>query len=593
MSITAKTGAILLIVFTALLGGAWFILDQAVRPTFERQDVEAHTLDRARVEANIAAIADDLRTRAVDYARWDDTYTYIGGANPSYIEDNFTRDEWLSEYGVDLAIYFDDRGRTLWSKQWSPDGAVEAMLVIRARVLNAIRETSGQSVVGGALWTESMGPIVYAAARSTHTDGSGTPRGWVVFGRRVDTAALANQTQLQLQFVSRRQQTESLASGIQHSATDLSSLIPLRAPNGEAIGGVIARSERAVSALGAATIGVATLAAAFMIAAAMCTIWLLLRILVISRIQRIERHFKAQSKTITPLPRDRGADEIARLTDAYNEFARRLGEANQRAREAILEREAAAAANRMKSDFLANISYELRTPLNDVIGYADLIDEELSDRGDSTVRGDLARITGAARSMMTLLTELLDLSRIEADRLEIVAEAFDVEEVFLSAAAALGSSVRAHNVQFRVLPPPNLGQAFTDQNRLRQCIVNMLTHAVRRSAGKAVTLRAERLTSAGADALQFEVTDAGALLSAAQIEGLFEPFLREDDERLSGARLGLAVTRKLAALMGGSFEVSCCAERGCVYVLTIPAEFADQRTDIGVPAEARGLALSA
>jgi|GEM_PF-3535354 len=583
MSITAKTGAVLLIVFAALLGGAWFILDQSVRPTFERQDISVHTLDRARVEANLAAITDDLSTRAVDYASWDDTYRYMAGAYPAYVEDNFTRDEWLSEYGVDLAIYFDDQGRTLWSKQWSAEGPVDAMQAIRARVLNAIRATSGAATARGALWTESMGPILYVAARSTHTDGSGVPRGWVVFGRRIDTDALAGQTQLQLEFVRRGDPLPEFGpdfgAGIVNGDAQLQSLIPLHAPDGAVVGGVIARSERAVAAIGATTIMAATISSALMIAAAMCAIWLLLRILVIERVRRIERHIKAQSASLTPLPPDGGGDEIANLTQAYNELSRRLGEADQRTREAQLERELAASANRMKSDFLANISYELRTPLNDVIGYADLIDEELSDRGDTSVQGDLARISGAARNMLSLLTELLDLSRIEADRLEIVPEPFEVEEVFLSAAAAMRASVRAHDTDFQIIPPPDLGQAITDQNRLRQCIVNVLTHAVRRSSGRTITLSARRTMLNRAEMLCFEVTDSGAPLTPAQIEGLFEPFLREDDERLSGARLGLAVTRRLSTLMGGSFEVSCCEVRGCVYVLTVPAKFEARRQE--------------
>src|SRR5690606_21140474 len=124
------------------------------------------------------------------------------------------------------------------------------------------------------------------------------------------------------------------------------------------------------------------------------------------------------------------------LTAAYNELTRRLGMADARMREALLQSAAADSANRMKSDFLANISYELRTPLNDVIGYADLIDEELADRGDTKARPDLQRITSAARNMLSLLSELLDLSRIEAGGFELAPESFEVEEVFQSAAAS-------------------------------------------------------------------------------------------------------------------------------------------------------------
>jgi len=577
MSIASKTATVLLIVFAALFGGTWFILEIAVRPTFERQDIATHQLDRARVEATLAALTDDLRTRVVDYATWDETYSFINGDYPDYVADNFADTDWLRSYGVDLAIYFDDSGRTLWSKQITEEGAVDAMPAIRAEILSAAREMPDQALVEGALWTASLGPIMYVATRATRTDGQGPPRGYVVFGRRIDADRLEAQTQLGLEVLRPGQQMSRFEAGIEQGPDYLRSLIPLHAPNGEVAGGVVARSGRHVSAIGANAIVIALLSAAAVIAAVISALWFLVRRALIKRIARIEQHFNAQSGSITPLPADAGGDAIAKLTEAYNDLTHRLGEADQRAREALLERESAAAANRMKSDFLANISFELRTPLNDVIGYADLIDEDLADRGDTSARNDLHRITTAARNMLALITELLDLSRIEADRLELAVEAFDVEEVYLSAAAAARPSALAHNAVLTVIAPTDLGSARTDQGRLRQCLLNVLTHATRRSQGGTLTLRAERQHVDTLDMLHFEITDCGPSLNEAQIAGLSEPFLREDDERLSGARLGIAVTRKLLELLGGSFEVTANEGRGCTYVLNVPASLHEQR----------------
>ena len=571
MSITRKTGAVLLIVFVALLGGAWMILNLAVRPSFERQDFAAHNLDRARVEANLSAQADDLRTRVTDYAKWDDTHAFLSGANPSYIEENFTDPNWLSDYGADLAVFFDDDGQTLWSRQWSPGGSMDALKVLRDRLYARLREAPPSATIQGALWTQSMGPILYVAMPSTGSNGTAAPRGLVVFGRRIDSGALSHQTQLRLEFVRAESESAAFDDSISETPSELRSAIPLREPDGDIVGAVIASSDRAISKVGAQTLGFALFLDALSIASALLALWFLLRRVVIDRIEKIERHLKAQTDTIQPMPPDREGDEIAHLIDAYNQAAQRLGEANARAREAVLAQQAEAEANRMKSDFLANISYELRTPLNDVIGYADLIDEDLSDRGDTGYRDDLRRITGAARGMLSLLTELLDLSRIESDNLELAPETFDAEEVFLSAAAAVRTSANAHGASFIVHSPPNLGIAHTDQGRLRQCLVNVLTHAARRSHGSSFSLRAQRAPSPKGDVLRFEVRDLGPALTPAQVEGLFEPFLREDDQRLSGARLGLAVTRKLITLMGGAIEVKCCQGKGCAYVLTAPA----------------------
>ncbi|MBC7769714.1 MAG: hypothetical protein H7124_13115 [Phycisphaerales bacterium] len=571
MSITAKTGAVLLIVFAALLGGAWAILEQSVRPSFEQQEAGAHELDRTRVEANLHAISAELRGRAMDYAQWDDTYRFLSGAYPGYIRDNFADADWLTDYGADLAIFFNARGEAVWSRQWTPGGLTSADTELTEAVLTQIHSAHIGQWTEGAVWS-SAGPLAFAAARATRTDGSGVSPGYVVIGRRLNTGALSKQTQLDLTFAPARPGAAAPSARTWRTSSHLNSLIPLSTADGRLIGDVTARSDRTISALGSETVGAAMALLAIVFAASFCVLWIVLRHVVIARVQRMERHFRAQSETVQPMEADDSDDEIGHLAQAYNEFVRRLAEADARARTAMLERESAAAANRMKSDFLANISYEMRTPLNDVIGYADLIEEELSDRGDTSVQGDLQRITGAARNMLSLITELLDLSRIEADRLEIVAEAFEVEEIFLSAAAGARSSARAHEAELNVIPPADLGQALTDQNRLRQCLVNVLTHASRRSSGRSLSLQAERRSTDAGEMLHFLVTDSGPPLNDAQIDGLFEPFLREDDERLSGARLGLAVTRKLAALMGGCFDVQSSTHDGCTYALTIPAD---------------------
>lgn len=570
MSITRKIGAVLLAVFAAVLAGAWVILEVTVQPSFERQDIAAHELDRARVQANIEAISDDLYTRAADYAVWDETYRFVSGPHPTYIRDNIANPDWLADYGADLAIFYADDGRTLWSRQWTAQGPAEALLVLRARIHNQLRQQPDQDVVRGALWSETMGPVLFVAMRATTTDGSAPRRGYVVFGRRLAAGALSRQTQLELEFARQGRDRDEPPGSIVVTHDALQSSIPLLAPNGDVVGAVIARSSRLVSAAGEQTLGAALALAAIVIGAGLCGVWLLLRRVVIDRVERIERHFRLQRNAMAPLPPDPAKDEIASLTAAYNELARRLGVADARMREALLQTAAADAANRMKSNFLANISYELRTPLNDVIGYADLVDEELADRGDTGARPDLQRITGAARSMLSLLSELLDLSRIEAGGLELAPESFEVEEVFREAAAAVRASAKANGADLVVHAPSNLGQAYTDQNRLRQCLVNVLAHAGRRSRGGAFALRGQRIRRSDGDTLRFTVHDSGPRLTPAQIEGLFEPFLREDDERLSGARLGLAVTRKLIELMGGGIEVTS-QESGCVYVLTAPA----------------------
>ena len=363
------------------------------------------------------------------------------------------------------------------------------------------------------------------------------------------------------------------------------SLIALRAAGGRLVGALLAERPRELSALGARTINTALVMLTLMFAAVVGAIWLLLRRGVINRIVRLEHHLHAQSGDMAPMPADRSRDEIAQLTNAYNALVLRLAQATEAEQRAVIESISATAANKMKSDFLANISHELRTPLNSVIGYAELIEEDLAASGVPTASADLARITSAARQLLTLINEILDLSRIEAQRLEMRPEHFDVEEMLRAAIGSAQPFARAQASFVRLDCKGDLGSAYADQNRLRQCLVNVLVYACKRTHGGAVTVRALRN---GAD-LRFEITDLGAPLNEAQTGALFEAFLREDDARATGARLSLAVTSKLMALLGGSVEVRSGALRGCTFVLTAPAV----APDAGQPEQAKMAAIAA
>src|SRR5262249_26998594 len=115
MPIAIKTAAALFAIFLALFAGAWIIVENAVQPGFEQLETEAHARDRARVETFLQSRARDLHARASDYAHWDDTYAYFGGTRPSFLIENFP-DDWFANYGVDLLIFADERGRMLWTR---------------------------------------------------------------------------------------------------------------------------------------------------------------------------------------------------------------------------------------------------------------------------------------------------------------------------------------------------------------------------------------------------------------------------------------------------------------------------------------------
>lgn len=570
MTITTKTAAAFVAIFMALFVGAWVILEQAVRPGFERLEAQSQQHDEARVRANVEAVASDLSERVIDYARWDASSDYFAGRDPGFVTTNFY-EGWFSEYGVDLVVLANDEGHILWSNDLQ--AARKAIAQARGRV-------RGDNATTGVMWTDA-GPMQLATAHATGNEGRRAPQGYIIFGRMLGAEALGRQVQVDLEMVNPRTvdstlttRLSALINGEPQSWVEGNSrrlLIPLAGMDGRVIGAVVTRHARDISALGMRTAAIALGLFVLISALALLTLWLLLRRVVIARILKLERHLDAQSHAgdLQLLEADAARDEIGRLGDAYNALALRVRDTLRREQRAELEREAAAAANKMKSGFLANISYALRTPMNAIIGYTELIQEELSDAGFDRANMDLRRITASARRLLSLINEILDLSKLEVGRLEVTPEAFKVEEMVVSALDAVRSIADDERARLVVDVSPDLGVAYTDQQRLRQCLVNVLSNCCRFAPGGAVSLLVRRQS----DMLRFEVRDNGPGMTAAQLAQAFEPFVEAAagaSGRFGNAGIGLAMTRKLMTLLGGEIEATSQAGGTC-FVLVVPA----------------------
>ncbi len=344
---------------------------------------------------------------------------------------------------------------------------------------------------------------------------------------------------------------------------------------GQIVGAIHTQQPREISALGVRTSSVALMLFATVLAVVIAVLWLLLRVAFIQRIQRLEQHFNAQCNEPQPMAVEAGRrDEITRLTEAYNGLIARLRESAERERAALLQGEAEATANRMKSNFLANVSHELRTPLNAVIGYAELIEEELHHHGYEGADDDLQRIVNAARCLLALVNEILDLSKIEAGRLEIRPASFIVEEALQSAVDAVAEAAEAERVTLSVDVDADLGAAYSDQHRLRQSVANVLASACRFSSGATVMLRATRVHQPAGDLIRIEISDTGVGMTEEQLKRAFEPFQGSSafgPEGFQSSGLGLAITSKLLSLLGGTLDARSTVGEGSQFVLCVPA----------------------
>ena len=216
-------------------------------------------------------------------------------------------------------------------------------------------------------------------------------------------------------------------------------------------------------------------------------------------------------------------------------------------------RDAAMSANLAKSSFLANMSHELRTPLNAIIGYAELVLEEAEDAGEQDIANDVNRILRAGRLLLSLISDVLDMAKIEAGRMTVVPETFSVDGIARDLIETLTPIADARNNRL-VMIAPNSISAYTDQVKLRQVITNLLSNALKFTENGTVTLT---IRPSG-EHLVLEVSDTGIGIPPERLAAVFEPFVQADgstQRRYGGTGLGLTLCRRLCRLLGGDISV--------------------------------------
>jgi len=232
---------------------------------------------------------------------------------------------------------------------------------------------------------------------------------------------------------------------------------------------------------------------------------------------------------------------------------------------------AAEAASKAKSQFLANMSHELRTPLNAIIGYSEMLQEEADDLGTPEIKPDLQKIHGAGKHLLGLINDILDLSKIEAGKMTLYLETFEVQTLLNEVAATVQPMINKNGNQLTLEVAPEIGSMRADVTKVRQALFNLLSNASKFTDKGSITLRARRQ---GAN-LVFDVIDSGIGMTPEQVGRLFQAFAQADastSKKYGGTGLGLALSRKFCQIMGGDLTVASEAGKGSTFTATIPAQ---------------------
>jgi hypothetical protein len=286
-------------------------------------------------------------------------------------------------------------------------------------------------------------------------------------------------------------------------------------------------------------------------------------------------------------------DEIGFLIDRFNEMLTQIEEHEKEIQEVneqlVQSEQRARAATQAKSHFLANMSHELRTPLNAIIGYSEMLQEEAQDSGQESFIPDLKKINRSGRHLLDLINDVLDLSKIEAGKMELYLETFDIPNLLEDVSTTVQLLVQKNSNTLEVRCPANLGAMRADMTKVRQSLFNLLSNASKFTKNGKITLEAAReISPTKADWIVFRVSDTGIGMTPEQQDRVFEAFSQADSATardFGGTGLGLTITKTFCRMMGGDVALTSEPGKGTTFTIRLPTEVREPKAESAAASE--------
>ena len=281
------------------------------------------------------------------------------------------------------------------------------------------------------------------------------------------------------------------------------------------------------------------------------------------------------------------ADRTSILKEANKAQARHAIELGDLVSRLRLSQQQVEAATRAKSEFVANMSHELRTPLNAITLYSELLQEGAASDGRHDDVADLTKIQASSKHLLGLINGILDLSKIEAGKMELDLQTFEVSPMLDELVSSIEAVIRQNGNSFSVNCDESVGEMHADLTKTRQILFNLLSNAAKFTKDGTITLEVSRRIEDGEDLVSFVVVDSGIGLTADHMGRLFRPFSQADtsiSRKYGGTGLGLALVWRFCNLMGGKVSVESELGKGARFSVVLPATVVNRPEEVAMPA---------